>query len=60
MHKWRIYGPDMLNLLPFYHLTFKNDLDTQPTWTSVSNEQLCQIIFKSKMYMCNSLDKLNL
>ena len=28
---------------PFYYLTFKCDLDLQPTWTNVSNEQLCQI-----------------
>ena len=25
------YVPDKLNLLPFYHLTFKCDLDLQPT-----------------------------
>ena len=68
MHKCRIYGPDKLNLLPFYHLTFKCDLDLQPTWTNVSNgtftpqgEQLCQIILKS-MHKCRSYspDKLNL
>ena len=37
MHKCRSYGPDMLNLWPFYNLTFKCDLDLQPTWTNVSN-----------------------
>ena len=31
------YGPDKLNLLPLYHLTFKFDLDLQPTSTNVSN-----------------------
>ena len=43
-----------LNLLPFYQLTFKCDLDLQPVWRNVSNgtatlqgEQLCQIILKS-------------
>ena len=29
MHKCRNYGPDKLVLLPFYHLTFKWDLDLQ-------------------------------
>ena len=28
---------DKLNLWPYYHLTFKCDLDLQPTWTNVSN-----------------------
>ena len=58
--KCRIYGPDKLNLWPFYHLTFRCDLDLQPTWTNVSNgispcqgEQLCQIILKS-MHKCRS------
>ena len=44
----------MLNLWPFYHLTFKCDLDFQLTRTNVSNgtttpqgEQLCQIFLKS-------------
>ena len=61
MHKCRSYGPDKLNLWPFYHLTFKCDLDLHPTWTNVSNEQLCQIILKS-MYKGRSytLNKLNL
>ena len=31
MHKCTSYGPDKLNLSPFYHLTFKCDLDLQPT-----------------------------
>ena len=26
-HKCRSYGPDKPNFLPFYHLTFKCDLD---------------------------------
>ena len=30
MHRCRSYGPDKLNLEPFYHLTFKCDLDLQP------------------------------
>ena len=68
MHKCRIYGPDKLNLWPIYHLTFKCDLDLQPTWTNVSDcistpigELLCQIILKF-MHECRSfsLDKLNL
>ena len=33
----RSYGPDKLNLWPFYHLTFKCDLDLRYTWTNVSN-----------------------
>ena len=37
MHKCRSYGPDNLHLWPFYHLTFKCDLDLQPTETNVSN-----------------------
>ena len=31
MHKCTSYVPDKLNLRPFYHLTFKCDLDLQPT-----------------------------
>ena len=67
MHKCRIFGPDKLNLWPFYHLTFKCDLGLQPNWTIVSNntftpqgEQLCHIILKS-MHKCRrySPDKLN-
>ena len=65
MHKSRSYGLDKLNLGPFYHLTFKCDLDLQPTQTNVSNgtttcqEYLCKIILKS-MHKCRSygLDKL--
>ena len=33
MHKCRSSGPDKLNLWPFYHLTFKCDLDLQPIQT---------------------------
>ena len=60
MNKYTSYGPDNLNLWPFYHLAFKCDLDRQPYWTNVSNrtsspqgEQLCQIILKS-MHKCTS------
>ena len=51
-----------------YHLTFKCDLDFQPTQTNVSNgtttpqgEHLCKIILKS-MHKCRNYgsDKLNL
>ena len=68
MHKCTSYGPDKLNLWPFYDLTFKCDLHLQPTWANVSNgtatsqeEQLCQFILKS-MHICRSYgsDKLNL
>ena len=31
MHKCRSNGPDKLKLRPFYHLTFKCDLNLQPT-----------------------------
>ena len=31
MHNCRSYGPDKLDLWPFCHLTFKCDLDLQPT-----------------------------
>ena len=60
MHKCSSYGLE-LNLWPFYHLTFKCDLDFQPSWINTSNEQLCQIILKSKN-KCRSYnpDKLNL
>ena len=52
---------------PFYHLTFKYDLDLQPTWTNVlsestsKGEQLCRIILTS-MHKCriSGPDKLNL
>ena len=68
VHKCTRYGPDELNLRPFYHLTLKCDLDLQPTWTNVSNgtfpsrrQQLCKIILKS-MHKCSSYgqDKLHL
>ena len=68
MHKCRSYGQDKLSLLPFYHLTFKCDLDLPHTWINVSNgtatpqrEQLCQIILKS-MHECRSYgwDKRNI
>ena len=58
MHKCTSYGLDKLHLCSFYHLTFKCDLDLQPTRTNVSNgtstpqgKQLCQIILKS-MHKC--------
>ena len=35
MNKYTSYGPDKLNLWPFYHLTFKCNLDLQPTWTAL-------------------------
>ena len=68
MHQCRSYGADKFNLLPFYHLTFKCDLDLPHTWINVSNgtatsqgEQLCQIILKS-MRNCRSYgwDKCNI
>ena len=67
MHKCTSYGWDKLNLCPFYHFTFKCDLDFQHTRTNLSNGtstgqgELCQIIKKS-MYKCISynLDKLKL
>ena len=67
MNKCTSYGPDKLNLWPFYHLTFKCDLDLQPTWTNVSNgtspsrrQQLCKIL--KSMHKCTNYgpDKLNL
>ena len=55
MHKCS-NDPGKLNLLPFYHLTFKCDLNLQPTKTNVSNgtttpqgEHLCKIIQKSML-----------
>ena len=33
MHKCKSYGPDKLNVWPFYYFTFKCDLDLQRTWT---------------------------
>ena len=70
MNKCRSYGPDKLNLWPFYYLIFKCDLDLQPLWTNISTgtsahqgEYLCQIkIILKSMPKCRSfsLDKLNL
>ena len=66
MLKYRSYGQDTLNLWPISHLTFKTDLELQPTWTNVLNgtstpegQQLCQIILKS-IHKCTTygLDKL--
>ena len=58
MHKCTSYGPDKLNLWPFYHLTFKCDLDLQPNWTNIWNgtsapqgEQLRHIFLKSMHYV---------
>ena len=68
IYKCRSYGPDKLNFLPFYHLTFKCDIDLLPISGNVSNgiatlqgEQVCQIILKF-IYKCRSHgpDKLNL
>ena len=54
IYEWKISIYDIYNSQwPFYHLTFKCDLDIQRTWTNVSNEQLCQIILKS-MRKCRS------
>ena len=36
MHKWRTYDPNKLNLWPVYRLTFKCDLDLQPTQSNVT------------------------
>ena len=68
MHKCTSYGLGKPNLWPFYHLTFKCDLDLQPSWTNDSNgtstpqgEQRCQIIFKSMHKYTNcGPDKLSL
>ena len=38
MHKCRGYGQDKLNSWPFFHLTFKCDLDRQPNWTNILND----------------------
>ena len=62
------YVPDKLSLWPFYHLTFKCDLDLQLTWKNVSNGttsplgvQLCHIILNSMhKYRSYGPDKLNL
>ena len=53
MHECRSYGPDKLSVWPFYHLTFKCDIDLQSTRTITSNGtsvpqgQPCQIISSS-------------
>ena len=54
MHKCTSYGPDELNIWPFWPLFDPCDLDLQPTWKNVSNgtfpprgQQLCKIILKS-------------
>ena len=68
MHKCISYGPDKLNLWPFWSLFDPYDLDLQPTWKNVSDgtspfrgQQLRKIILKS-MHKCTSyaLDKLNI
>ena len=68
MHKCTSYGPDKLNIWPFWPLFDPCDLDLQPNWENVSNgtspprgQQLCKIILKS-MHKCTSygLDKLNI
>ena len=53
MHKCTSYGPDNINILPFWPLFDPCDLDLQPTWKNVSNgtspsrgQQLCKIIFE--------------
>ena len=43
MHKYRSYDPNKFNLLRFYHLTFKCDLDLQPTR---ANFQMALLLFK--------------
>ena len=61
MNKCWCYVHDKPNLWPFYHLTFKCDLNLQPTWTNVSNEHLCQINLKSmQKYRSYRPDKLSL
>ena len=54
MHKRTSYGPDKLNLWPFWPLFDPYDLNLQSTWKNVSNgifppqgQQLCKIILKS-------------
>ena len=68
MHKCTSYGPDKLNIWPFWSLFDPCDLDLQPTWKNVSNgtspprgQQACKIILKS-MHKCTSYgpDKLNI
>ena len=67
MHKCTSYGPDKLNIWPFWPLFDPCDLSLLTTWKNVSNgtstrgKQLCKIILKS-MYKCTSYgpDKLNI
>ena len=68
MHKCTSYGPDKLNIWPFWPLFDPCDLDLQPTWKNVSigtfspqGQQVCIIILKS-MHKCTSYcpDKLNI
>ena len=67
VNKCTSYVPDKLSLRPLYHLTFKCDIDLQPTYTNVWNDtspsprlQLWKIIFKSMhKYTSYGPDKLN-
>ena len=68
MHKCTSYGPNKLNLWPFWPLFDPYDLDLQAIWKHVSDgflrppgQQLCKIILKS-MHKCTSYgrDKLNI
>ena len=57
------YGPDKLNLRPFYHLTFKSDLDFQPTSTNVSNALLlfnCAKLFRNPCVNVQVMTRTNL
>ena len=67
MHKCRRYGLDKLSLWPFYHLTFKCDLDLQPEQMFrmtllLLKENNCAKLFLKSMHIYRSygLDKLNL
>ena len=68
IHKCTSYGPDKLNIWPFWPLFDPCDLDLKPTWKNVSNgtfplqrQQLCNFCLKS-MHKCTSYgpDKLNI
>ena len=68
MHKCTSYGPDKLNVWPFWPLFDPDDLDLQPTWKNVSDgicpsqgQQLCKTILKA-MHKCTSYgpEKLNI
>ena len=50
MHKCSSYGLDKLNLLPFYYLTFKCDLDLPSTQTNVSNALLLLKVKNVKLF----------